>query len=351
MTDAGRVEATVVALFHDLETAAVRHALLRNYEAFPRFHHDVDLVMDSRDIPKWRKIAIAAANREGWDVLTECDHFALSPIREHNIEVFRFYRISPPGYLQVDLFHGFLVWGLPLFNETALLENRERLQNQPFTTIDRVIENLFRLLQIEKLAGHRRGLDKAEKYRDRVLQFCGSREESLRRAVREAFGQTGLRALTHLQNGDMSAFGKAMRRGKLRFVLRHTAKHPFRAIKTLVARLKDQSRIRRTRQCGFVLRICAPDIALQKRLFDTLDALVQSNVLHEWTADAAWEPKTPGLERDVMLRCGLVVKWGKAREDTVLDLGSIASDDDLATQIMEHLIDRHRVLSRREATA
>ena len=343
-------EELVSFLFSTLERDGIRYAVLRNYEQFPHFGHDVDLVMNRRDIPRWRKIAIAAANREGWDVLTECDHFALSPVRDHNIEVFRFYRISPPAYLQFDLFHGFLVWGLPLFDEAALLESRKRHQHQPFTTIDPVIENLFRLLQIEKLAGLGRSRDKVERYRDRVLQFCGSREDTLRRAVREAFGQTGLRALTHLQNGDLSAFGKAMRRGKLHWVLRHAARHPFRTIKTLVARLIDQSRTRRTRQCGFVLHICASDTVQQKRLFDTLDALVRSNVLHEWTADAAWERQVQGFERDVMLRCGLVVKWEEAREIAVLDLGSITTDDDLIKRIIEHLIDRHRILCRREAT-
>ena len=124
----------VAGLFLELERRGVRYAVLRNYECLPVVRRDddsgvatdIDLVVDSADLPLWREAAASFAKQGGWHALTECDHWTQSGAREHHVEVFRFYRFSPPEFLEVDLFHGYFVWGVPLFDEQRLLAGNGR---------------------------------------------------------------------------------------------------------------------------------------------------------------------------------------------------------------------------------
>ena len=102
----------------------IDYAVLRNYEQYPDFGHDIDLVVRWSDLPRWKQLAMACAVDHGWAVLAECGHWARSSSRIHNIQILRFYSQHPPQYLQVDAFHSFLVLGLPLFDEDTLLSER-----------------------------------------------------------------------------------------------------------------------------------------------------------------------------------------------------------------------------------
>jgi len=79
------IENTVATLFGALERREIRYAVLRNYEMFPALqsspgtpHTDIDLVVDSRDLEQFRELLAEIAQDDGWDVLSECDHWTQS---------------------------------------------------------------------------------------------------------------------------------------------------------------------------------------------------------------------------------------------------------------------------------
>src|ERR1700676_3731566 len=113
------VTATVRELFRRLERARIRYAVMRNYEHLPNIRDerlkrttDIDLVIHSEDLARWRQLGTGLAEDHGWDALVECDHWTQSDVRDHHIEAFRFYRFSPAEFLQVDVFHAYIAMGL-----------------------------------------------------------------------------------------------------------------------------------------------------------------------------------------------------------------------------------------------
>ncbi len=84
-------ESTLVScLIQEMDKCSLQYAILRNYENYPSFGNDLDMVVDKRDVPKWREIAVKTASQEGWDNVTECHHWSDQTLDHLNIEVFRF---------------------------------------------------------------------------------------------------------------------------------------------------------------------------------------------------------------------------------------------------------------------
>ena len=92
--------------------------------------------------------------------------------RHHRIESFCFHHVADNAYLPVDLFHGLLLWGLPVFSEQELLSGRVRDESGAFMEIDPAIENLERILQVHALQA-RGGNAGLAAYRSRVLALGG----------------------------------------------------------------------------------------------------------------------------------------------------------------------------------
>jgi hypothetical protein len=337
-------------LVASLESQGLRYAILRNYEQFPHLGHDLDLVMDSRDIGRFRDIAIALAEKRGWDALTECDHWSQSGVRNHNIEVFRFYCTRPLCFLQVDLFHGFNVWGLPLLNERQMLQGRRHSGDRLFTRIDPAGENLQRMLQIHSLAGQRDSARKVERYRQRVIDFCSAGNSGFQRLLQRTFFVFGKRALEALKAGDRKGFAASMRLGKVCFCVRFLVRHPVLATRSLLARLVDHARLFRTRQCGFVLRAHASSDAHWRRLQEALEHLRAANVLRRWTDRNGQSGRIGREERQVMERGGVVIKRCR-RQGAHIEVDGLQTQQDIALAITRFLVRRHDLLFFREAKA
>jgi hypothetical protein len=141
MTVDGRLECTVTDVFARLEASGFRYALMRNHQAFPRFEHDIDLVLDSRQMPAWRALVASVAEQQGWDAVSQCRHWATSSYRHHNIESFLFYTDAGRACLQIDIFHGFLVLGLPLLDAHGLLQYAAH-DARGFSRLQAPVENL-----------------------------------------------------------------------------------------------------------------------------------------------------------------------------------------------------------------
>jgi hypothetical protein len=350
--------ATVPELFRLLETGRLRYAVLRNYEQLPDLRDggadlpatDIDFVMDSGDIPAFRQILTTLAETHGWDALTECDHWTQSSVRRHHIEVFRLYRISPPRFLQLDIFHAYLVWGLPLFDEAQMLQGRLWREDGLLTHIDPLKENVFYLLKILGLMGPDRTARKVNRYRERMIGCCLNRGEQFRTLIRDAFSPYGVHSLDALRRGDLALFSKKMRAAKIDFLLRYLLHHPLLALRDLAARFRENRLRFRTRQCGFILTAHAASPAEGAMLGSVMDDLVKSNFIDEWTRQSAGNAGITRKERAVMEQGGLVVKWVEQIAARI-DVSELKNREAVTGQIIRCLISRHRALFCRRTAA
>jgi hypothetical protein len=333
--------ATVREMFRRLEESGVHYALLRNYEQL--FDHpesqagqatDVDLVIASEDISRWRHIAISIAEEFGWDALTECEHFTQSRERAHHIEIFRFYRHADGSFLQVDLFHAYLIWGLPCMSEREMLEDRVYDVGRGLTRINPFKENTFRLLQIQGLIGSKHAKHKVARYRDRVLQFDRERGGEFRCSLDARFGGWAPAILDALQREDWKRFLKVMRRAKAGFWLRSMLRSPWRTGQLVSARLFESWKRYFTNPCGRSVNVYAESPLARTRLKSVLNELQQSNCIDRWSERASSSVREQG---------GLIVQWTSSETAEI----TITNNDD-SQQIRRYIVDllvrRHQPL-------
>ena len=325
-------QGTTADLFSRMNAEGIGYAVLRNYESFPRFGHDIDLVVRWSDLPLWRKAVAACAKDRGWDIVTECDHWGRSSIREHTIQILRFYRTSPLHYLQVDAFHALLLNGLPLFDEEALLRGRA-WDERGFYRIDARAENLFRLLQIARLSRAPSASEKLSRYRDRALSFWNG--EDLRGYAAEA-GMAGIDdAMEQLKAGDMGSFRREIDRQKRAWWMTRIARRPLGSGRMIAARLADYLRLFWLRPCGFRVRVPAASDEQKTRLETMLGRLVGANLIPAFTASGNSRER-----RRVKERGGLVIEWVSSSHPSVAS-GESDLEESVTAELVRQIIKRH----------
>lgn len=335
-------------LVRNLETEKIPYAILRNYENFPEFEHDVDLVIHKGDLDKWRKIAIAVGKKGKWDVITECDHWAQSRIAEHNIEIFRFYRRSPISYLQVDIFHGFLVWGLPLLKQQQMLQQRKYHASGFFQQLDPFQENIFRILQIYSLMNKGSSQEKIASYQSKILNFYEVNAEKFCKLIKDHFSEFGIRGINALQTADINSFATNIRLAKMYFFAKYLLRHPLGSAYNIFERVKDYLCLFITRQCGFPLQVHAPDEDGRLLLKEVLNLLTEKKVLYGWTDKNSARKKTTWQERKLMERGGIVIKWVTANLAD-FDVTQLHDQKKITTALLQLLISRDNFLDGKTA--
>jgi hypothetical protein len=325
-------QATTVELFSRMKAEGIEYAVLRNYEFLPEFGHDIDLVVRWSDLPRWRRVAETCASNHGWSALTECDHWARSTIREHTIQILRFYCTSPLQYLQVDAFHALLLNGLPLFDEDALLRGRV-WDERGFYRIDARAENLFRLLQIARLSRASGAGEKVKRYRDRALSFWGGAD--LLSFASDA-GMPGIvDAMEHLKSGDLASFKREIDQQKRVWWLSRAAGRPWHSSKMVVGRLADYLRLFWLRPCGFGVRAFAANEGQKRRLEAIASRLVEANLIPAFTMSGKLKER-----RRVKERGGLVIEWASSPRKAMV-LGDTAGDESVTAELVKSIIERH----------
>jgi hypothetical protein len=341
---------TVRALFHRLEESGIRYALLRNYEQLCDHPHrqagqaagqatDIDLVVASEDISRLRNIAISLAEEFGWDALTECEHFTQSRQRAHHIEIFRFYRHSDASFLQIDLFHAYLIWGLPFMSEREMLADRVQDAGRGLTRIDPFRENTFRLLQIQGLIGSKHTDEKTARYRDRVLTFDSEHGHEFRRFLDSQFAggahsDCASRILDALEREDWPCYARTVRRAKAGFWMRFLLRDPRRAVQLVSARLFESRKRHFTNPCGRVLDVHADSPRTRTRLRAILDELKQLNCIDRWS-----ERNSSG----VLEQGGLIIRWSTPERAELTVTGGDTSGQ-IRRWLMDLLVRRHQPL-------
>jgi len=333
IVEADLAETTTQALVARLESDGWRYAILRNYEQFPKVSHDIDMVLTGHDVPRFRLLLIELAREHGWDTLTECSHFGRSPVAEHNIEIFRFYRVSPQPAtsLQVDVFHGFAILGIPLLDEEGLLRGRMKAAHLGLTHIDPSLENALRLLQVHSLMGIGSTARKVAAYVGRVLGFAD--KVQLRRKCQALLGDWAVRALEELERGEWGAFRDRMALARALFLGRSFRRNPVQSGFQVAARAAYIARTWLTDPCGKEIRVCAPEIESRGRLKLALERLSASHCVYAWTTG-------PGARR-VLERGGAVAKI--VRSHAEID-ARLLSAQELERAVLARLIARHRPL-------
>jgi len=348
------IEHTVTGILRELNASRIRYAIMRNYESFPALtragdpegHTDIDLVADSRDLDRLRRALAAVAERNGWNSLTECDHWAQSASRHHNIEAFRFVRTDPLEYLQIDVFHGYVLLGLPLYDEAGMLEGRVDDEERGLTRVDPVKENVYRLIQIHGLypSAERKRL----RYQARFLEFRKNNREALDRELASKFGSFGVAAADALASGDMERFVSRMRLARLRFVMKFALGHPVRILRHLARRSREHMLRFHTRQCGRLLRVSAP--ARQREdLRAVMDELVRKSFMDEWLEKEADVPLSK-KHRVAMEQGAVVIEWSEPGVADI-DLRTAADQHSIASLILREADRAHRSLYACEAVA
>lgn len=332
--------ATTIDLFSRMNREQVEYALLRNYELYPKFGHDIDLVVRWRDLSRFVAVAKSCALDHGWSVLTECDHWARSSCREHNIQTLQFYSPNPPLYLRIDAFHAFLLQGLPLFDEDALLRDRI-LDDRGFYRIDEGIENFFRILQIAKLTGKTWAQEKTERYRQRFLSFMESANDLSSMSAGIGFPKIST-AIALLRSGHLQSFKKEVDRQKRAWWIRRILSQPFRTSKKILERFFDILRIYWFRPCGFNVRVFACDDERRERLLRIMQQLAGANLIFTYTTSTDFKKRLRVRERG-----GIVVEWTtKECADVIMD--SQEDEQRVMASLITLMINRHpRILDRR----
>ena len=350
--------ATIDALFRELNQRGVRYAVLRNYECFPALDRDgdptartdLDLVVDPGDVPVWREIATSVAKQEGWDILTECDHWMQSAARQHHSEAFRFYRLSPLEFVQVDLFHhGYVLWGLPVFELQELLTGTVVNKTGRFTHIDPMKENIIRLLKVEGLSRRGPASTKLARYRSKLTRFWTAEQRSFTTHLRAKFFTFGEQAMRALQQGDMTRFARKMRWARTCFLAKFALSHPLQTPRYFVARARDNRTRFFTRPCGCVVDVYAPGEQERALLRSVMNDLVARNVFEGWKEKTLGSDITGG-QRAVMEQGGLVIQWSDRRSARI-DLQQPFSAQTLTGELVRILVDRDNILFLRPTLA
>ena len=349
----GIIENTVIGFFGALEASGIRYAVMRNYEVFPSLkrageptaHTDIDLVVDSRDLDELRTIIAGLAQEHGWDSLTECDHWAQSAIRHHNIEVFRLQRTKPLEYLQVDVFHGYLLWGLPLYDEAGMLEGRIHDVARGLTRVDPIKENVYRLIQLHGLYPGSEG--KRERYRTAVTAFRALDRAAMDQVLTVRFGRFGVTAVEALESNDMTRFMRNMRLARLRFILKYALSHPFEILAYIACRFREHVKRFHTRQCGSALSVSVRDQAQCEMVRGIMNELVRNSFMDEWSERQAGA-RTSRKDRAAMEQGALIIEWSES-DQADIDTREVDDRTAITEMILRAAARQHRPLFQRAA--
>lgn len=301
-------DATVVELFKKFEASGLCYAVLRNYENYPNFSHDIDLVMQYSNIPEARRIIAETAQAFKWDSAHECAHWNQSLVPIHKIEVFKLYSLDELEYLQIDLFHGMALLGIPFLTEQELLLDRIK-DPRGFWRISKGNENLIRLMQLSRIPPD---TEKYNKYLQALRKYAGEHEGEFTNEVNLKLGKYGLLALKDLLNKDHAQARIKFRWLRIKFILKAFQKLgiPY-VISTILQRFLSQWGSFIGNPCGFILTVDPK--AQMSTLTDALEILQTRNWLILWSKSNSRSPFLTWADRQVLERGGIILKQTRLR--------------------------------------
>lgn len=233
-----RTHATVELLIRKIEEKNLKYTIARNYETYPDFNNDLDLFYDS-DLSLFEEIARQVCIQCGWDYLKSCRQFSGSIIQEHNIFIYYFVSKQSLEKFQVDLFCGFLVYGIPLLSSTQIVEQRQRHKSNNFYIPNVSHESLIRIFQINKLyltSGYI--TKKLHRYIERFKsQIAMNNCDNFIAFVNRQHIKFPKQTLALLLNDQLFLFSKSMKKIKRDFLLTQFLSYPTYSLRCIISRV------------------------------------------------------------------------------------------------------------------
>jgi len=268
---------TVNYLIKTLEGNNFKPVIARNYENYPNFGNDLDLFI-SGDYKNINLTFSKVAEDLNWDVLTICTHYSNFKNPIFNIITYRFHLLDPMQTLNVDLFGGFALWGMPLIDRHEICKNRILEPNNRFYIMDQNWENGYRIFQIASL-NPIKSRNKINRYTSRVLNFQLKHPKSLESWGRNCSLGDLSKAIKALKTSDTLKLKKTIMRAKLILVFNCLLKEPIQTITNLIDRAKGLDIQFNKNPCGPNLRFKGKS----KKLIKKLNKLVDNQILPGWS--------------------------------------------------------------------
>ena len=338
---------TVSELFRQFTEAGLHWAILRNYEQLPsldlggRRLTDLDLAVRHDELDRFRSILMRVADDCGWDALTECDHYAQSPAVHHRHEVFRFYRVEPLEYLQVEAFHADIVCGLALLDESQMLEDRCFDARRGLFHLAPAKENMYRMVQVAAEMRSGGSPAKLERYSAQLIEFARQRPEEFAAVLKLYFSPFAAAAVRSLCRGDKGGFLRRVRRARMHFVLRALLRRPVATIRCALVR-RAENRLRfHVRQCGRVVKVSAESPEQRATFLQVLDTLSRRRIVYEWREASA--ARVNPNEHPLLEHGGMLIRWTPAEQADIC-VDRHADPYSVTRQMLALIVSRHRVL-------
>ena len=343
------VESTITFLFDELHLHEIPYVVLRNHEGLPSLRHsdgsgditDIDLVIDTRHLLQWRSILKRASEMYDWDVVTECFHWTQSSCPAHHIQVFRFYRLDPLQFIQIDIFHSYLVLGLPIINEQDLLKTPNRNRHGILCADQRI--EAFHVIMKVHWSTKANSPNKIKRYRNRALELW--RNPAVRSYIHQTLGAPGVEAFRSVERNDFQGCSKHVERARRLAFRRHLFSHPVSGLRHIIVRREENVKRYTTGACGRIVNVYATGETARNMFRETLDTFCRCTIFEEWK-----ELSKPGIitrsERSVMEQGGFIVLWCEP-DKAHLIVDSASSPESVARSLIELAAAQDSILFRR----
>lgn len=269
---------TVVYLLNQLEVNGFLPVIARNYENFPDFNHDLDLFVVG-ELETLIPIFYQVAKKLRWDHLTLCTHYANHKNDNLNIFAFRFHHLNPLQTLQVDLFGGYILWGIPLIDRFKICSNRIMERKGRFYISEQALEEGYRIFQIQSL-DPKKDSYKIARYSKKVIDYHINNPCSIKKwGIRNNLGDLSL-AIKALREKNIKLFQKQIKSAKLRFVIFNIIKTPRRSFLNLLDRYIGKIKFKKFP--------CGPNLELEgnpKKLRKILQFLQDNKIVYNWSSE------------------------------------------------------------------
>lgn len=128
-----------------LKKEKIDYCILRNFEQFPNFSHDIDLYVNEKHLNSARRLLCDAFNKRKF-YIGEISAFDNSLQSLHNIKIFRIYNYDTKEMLQIDFFTGFSIFAQPII--VFQLSEKiycDKICNYVLNSSEAALINLFQL--------------------------------------------------------------------------------------------------------------------------------------------------------------------------------------------------------------
>jgi len=244
---ASSVAPFLVKLFSGLASQDIRYVVLRNYEGLPdNVEHDIDLLLDEIDLPRYRFLLRMTAEACGWRIVRVESRYGFWKCYLYNPDV------SGRRFLQIDAFCPQHYRGIPWFPTSDVLSARQRREifyvpAAGHEAMDLVLKELLGSGRVKR------------RYVPRIVTLLQSDSERFKLATSRTVGQEVASALLHMcRQADCNALDQQASSLRFALALRAWRRQPWaqfvRSLRFIWGHI-----VKYMRPSGFFICLIGPD--------------------------------------------------------------------------------------------